>query len=179
MSSGFGAHSFQSPVLGESASMYYNSQLQSNDPSEMREIENPRFYQELLVWPSFYALVIVSRYLIRNWCIVNVQTNFMTQYLLQGRVQSRLQDSAIVEEKVEQDIQSVPNRQSLSPVPLQSKKSLTSSIPQTQKTKHRSSPPNQDRVLSATLRQLQQFGVNINLDSAQEKTTRATVESAR
>uniref|UniRef100_A0A8C1LIT2 STIL centriolar assembly protein n=1 Tax=Cyprinus carpio TaxID=7962 RepID=A0A8C1LIT2_CYPCA len=95
-----------------------------------------------------------------------------------GQVQSRLQDSAIVEEKVEQDQQSVPNRQSLSPVGLQSKRSLTSSIPQTQKMKHRSSPPDQDRVLSATLRQLQQFGVNINLDSAQGKTTHATVESA-
>ncbi|XP_042568351.1 SCL-interrupting locus protein homolog [Cyprinus carpio] len=143
MSSGFGAHSFQSPVLGESASMYYNSQSQSNDLSENGEIDNPRFYQELL-----------------------------------GQVQSRLQDSAIVEEKVEQDQQSVPNRQSLSPVDLQSKRSLTSSIPQTQKMKHRSSPPDQDRVLSATLRQLQQFGVNINLDSAQGKTTHATVESA-
>uniref|UniRef100_A0A671SX52 SCL-interrupting locus protein homolog n=1 Tax=Sinocyclocheilus anshuiensis TaxID=1608454 RepID=A0A671SX52_9TELE len=143
MSSGFGAHSFQSPVLGESASMYYNSQSQSNDLSENREIDNPRFYHELL-----------------------------------GQVQSRLQDSAIVEEKVEQDKPSVPNRQSLSPVGLKSKKSPTSSIPQTQKTKHRSSPPYQDRVLSATLRQLQQFGVNINIDSAQGKTTRATVESA-
>ncbi|XP_016131607.1 SCL-interrupting locus protein homolog [Sinocyclocheilus grahami] len=143
MSSGFGAHSFQSPVLGESASMYYNSQSQSNDLSENREIDNPRFYHELL-----------------------------------GRVQSRLQDSAIVEEKVEQDKQSVPKRQSMSPVGLQSKKSPTSSIPQTQKTKHRSSLPYQDRVLSATLRQLQQFGVNINIDSAQEKTIRATVESA-
>ncbi|XP_016376627.1 SCL-interrupting locus protein homolog [Sinocyclocheilus rhinocerous] len=143
MSSGFGAHLFQSPVLGESASMYYNSQSQSNDLPENREMDNPRFYKELL-----------------------------------GQVQSRLQDSAIVNEKVEQDQQSVPNRQSLSPVGHQSKKSQTSSIPQTQKMKHRFSPPDQDRVLSATLRQLQQFGVNIDLDSEQEKTTRATVESA-
>lgn len=103
----------------------------------------------------------------------------LTQFLLQGQVQSRLQDSAIVDEKVEQDQQSVPNRQSMSPVAHQSKKSQTSSIPQTKKMKHRSSPPDQDRVLSATLRQLQQFGVNIDLDSEQRKMTRATVESAR
>lgn len=101
----------------------------------------------------------------------------LTQFLLQGQVQSRLQDSAIVDEKVEQDQQGVPNR--LSPVGHQSKKSQTSSLPQTQKIKHRSSPPDQDRVLSATLRQLQQFGVNIDLDSEQRKMTRATVESAR
>ncbi|KAK2906884.1 hypothetical protein Q8A67_005869 [Cirrhinus molitorella] len=143
MSSGFGAHSFQSPVLGESASMYYNSQIQSNDLSENREMDNPRFYQELL-----------------------------------GQVQSRLQDSAAVDDKVELDQQSVLNRQSLSPVGHQSKKSPASPVPQTQKTKHRSSPPDQDRVLSATLRQLQQLGVNVDLDSAPGKTTRATVESA-
>ncbi|XP_056304333.1 SCL-interrupting locus protein homolog [Danio aesculapii] len=143
-SSGFGVQVFQSPVLGESASMYYHSQSQSKDLSENREIDNPRFYHELL-----------------------------------GQVQSRLQDSVIVEEKVEQDQQSVPKRQSLSPVGHQTRKpQTTSSIPQSQKTKQASSPPNQDRVLSATLKQLQQFGVNIDLDASQEKTTRATVESA-
>ncbi|XP_052447300.1 SCL-interrupting locus protein homolog [Carassius gibelio] len=142
MSSGLGAHLFQSPVLGESASMYYNSPSQSNDLPENTEIDNPRFYKDLLV-----------------------------------QVQSRLQDSVNVDEKVEEDQQSVPNRQSLSPVGHQSNKSPTSSIPQTQqKTKHRFSPPDQDRVLSATLRQLQQLGVNI--DSEQGKTTGATVESA-
>ncbi|NP_775351.2 SCL-interrupting locus protein homolog [Danio rerio] len=143
-SSGFGVQMFQSPVLGESASMYYQSQSQSKDLSENREIDDPRFYHELL-----------------------------------GQVQSRLQDSVIVEDKVEQDQQSLLKTQSLSPVVHQSRKPLTtSSIPQTQKTKQPSSPPNQDRVLSATLKQLQQFGVNIDLDSSQEKTTRATVESA-
>lgn len=143
-SSGFGAQLFQSPVLGESASMYYHSQSQNKDLPENREIDDPRFYHELL-----------------------------------GQVQSRLQDSVIVAEKVEQDQQSVPKRQSLSPVGHQSRKpQTTTSIPQSQKTKHASSPPNQDRVLSATLKQLQQFGVNIDLDSSQEKTTRATVESA-
>lgn len=101
-----------------------------------------------------------------------------TQFILQGQVQSRLQDSVNVDEKVEEDQQSVPNRQSLSPVGHQSNKSPTSSIPQTQqKTKHRFSPTDQDRVLSATLRQLQQLGVNI--DSEQGKMTGATVESAR
>lgn len=108
------------------------------------------------------------------------KTNLTIYFLLQGQVQSRLQDSVIVAEKVEQDQQSVPKRQSLSPVGHQSRKpQTTTSIPQSQKTKHASSPPNQDRVLSATLKQLQQFGVNIDLDSSQEKTTRATVESAR
>lgn len=53
MSSGFGDHLFPSPVLGESASMYYNSQSQSNDLSENREMDNPRFYKELLVWPNY------------------------------------------------------------------------------------------------------------------------------
>ncbi|XP_048020157.1 SCL-interrupting locus protein homolog [Megalobrama amblycephala] len=143
MSSGFGARSFQSPVLGESASMYYHSQSQSKELSENGEMDDPRFYQELL-----------------------------------GQVQSRLQDSMPVGEKVEQDQQSVSNRQSLSPVVRQSRKSPTTSIPQTQKPKHGSSPPDQDRVLSATLRQLQQFGVNLDLDSSQAKMTRATVESA-
>ncbi|XP_077082394.1 SCL-interrupting locus protein homolog isoform X2 [Siphateles boraxobius] len=141
MSSGFGAHSFSSPVLGESASMYYPSQLQSQNLSQNGEMDDPRFYQELL-----------------------------------GQVQSRLQGSTVVVEKVEQDQQSVSNRQSLSPVGRQSRKSQTTSIAQTQKDKHRSSPPDQDRVLSATLRQLQQFGVNV--DSSQAKMTRATVESA-
>lgn len=143
-SSGFGAHSFQSPVLGESASMYYHSQSQSKDLSENGEMDDPRFYRELL-----------------------------------GQVQSRLQDSTVAAEKLEQDQQSlVSNRQSLSPVGHQSRKSPTTSMPQTQKAKHRSSPPDQDRVLSATLRQLQQFGVNVDLDSSQAKMTRATVESA-
>ncbi|KAK7136930.1 hypothetical protein R3I93_017105 [Phoxinus phoxinus] len=143
MSSGFGAHSFSSPVLGESASMYYPSQSQSQNLSQNGEMDDPRFYQELL-----------------------------------GQVQSRLQGSTVVVEKVEQDQQSVSNRQSLSPVGRQSRKSPTTSIAQTQKAKHRSSPPDQDRVLSATLRQLQQFGVNVDLDSSQAKMTRATVESA-
>ncbi|KAI4872952.1 hypothetical protein NFI96_023634, partial [Prochilodus magdalenae] len=41
--------SFQSPVLGESASMYYRAQSpDSEDVSEDREIHNQRFFQELL-----------------------------------------------------------------------------------------------------------------------------------
>ncbi|XP_051977882.1 SCL-interrupting locus protein homolog [Xyrauchen texanus] len=141
-SSGFGAHSFQSPELGESASMYCNS-LRKN-LSESKAMDDPRFYQELL-----------------------------------GQVRSRLKDSASEEDKVEQDQQSVQNRQSLSPVCLQSRKSLpTSFMPESRSTKQRDTPPDQDRVLSATLRQLQQFGVNMELDSAQGKTTRSTVESA-
>ncbi|KAI7790934.1 SCL-interrupting locus protein homolog [Triplophysa rosa] len=140
-SSGFGAHSFQSPVLGESASMYYRSQ--SKDLSESREMDDPRFYQELL-----------------------------------GQVRSRLQDSG-EENKVDQDQHSVQNRQSLSPVGSQSRNSpSTPSAPQSQTVKQKGSPRNLDRVLSATLRQLQQFGVNMELDSTQEKTTRSTVESA-
>lgn len=66
MSSGFGARSFQSPVLGESASMYYHSQAQSKELSENGEMDDPRFYQELLVWPNFYALVAIFTYLICN-----------------------------------------------------------------------------------------------------------------
>lgn len=60
MLSGFGAHLFQSPVLGESASMYYNSQSQSNDLSENQEMDNPRFYKELLVRSNFYNFHIVN-----------------------------------------------------------------------------------------------------------------------
>ncbi|XP_065101003.1 SCL-interrupting locus protein homolog [Paramisgurnus dabryanus] len=141
-SSGFGAHSFQSPVLGESASMYYPSQ--SKDLSESREMDDPRFYQELL-----------------------------------GQVRSRLQDPMGEEDKVEQDQHRVQNRQNLSPVGRQSRKSPTnSSAPQSRTIKQKSSPPDKDPVLSATLRQLQQLGVNVELDSAHEKTTRSTVESA-
>ncbi|TRY94391.1 hypothetical protein DNTS_027937 [Danionella cerebrum] len=136
-STGLGAQSFQSPVLGESASMYYQSQSQLEGQPENGVIDDPRFYQELL-----------------------------------GQVQNRLQDSGEV--KVDQGQEDVPKRQSLSLLEYQSKK-LPAVHPNL---KQGSSPPNQDRVLSATLRQLQQFGVNVDLDSAQGKTTRATVESA-
>lgn len=66
MSSGFGAHSFQSPVLGESASMYYHSQSQSKELSDNEKMEDPRFYQELLVWPNFYPLVGIFIHLFCN-----------------------------------------------------------------------------------------------------------------
>lgn len=59
MSSGFGAHSLSSPVLGESASMYYPSQSQSQNLSQNGEMDDPRFYQELLVWPHFNTLVAI------------------------------------------------------------------------------------------------------------------------
>lgn len=59
-SSGFGAHSFQSPVLGESGSMYYRSQ--SKDLSESREMDDPRFYQELLVWVHAFFYLIMELY---------------------------------------------------------------------------------------------------------------------
>lgn len=84
-------------------------------------------------------------------------------------MKSRLQDCVPEEEKTERDVQSPRPRHSLSP---------------------RNSPPNQpalgeqnaegseeDRVFSATLRQLQSLGVNVELSTG--KSNRSTVESAR
>ncbi|XP_026786096.3 SCL-interrupting locus protein homolog [Pangasianodon hypophthalmus] len=125
--------SFPSPVLGESASMYYNSQSHDAEDSRNGEVPTQRFYQELL-----------------------------------GQVKSRLQDSVNEEEKTEQDVHSPRPRHSLSP---------------------RNSPPNkpalreqnaegseEDRVFSATLKQLQSLGVNLELSTG--KSNRSTVESA-
>ncbi|XP_053369800.1 SCL-interrupting locus protein homolog [Clarias gariepinus] len=126
------AVSFQSPVLGESASMYYNPQSQiTEDFSQNEEIPNDKFYQELL-----------------------------------GQVKSRLQDSITEEEKM--DAHSPHPRLSMSP---------QNSPPSKAALKEQNAEGSEeDRVFSATLKQLQSLGVSVELNTG--KFNRSTVESA-
>ncbi|XP_058256148.1 SCL-interrupting locus protein homolog [Hemibagrus wyckioides] len=126
------AGSFQSPVLGESASMYYN-QSQNTEDSQNGEIPDQRFYQELL-----------------------------------GQVKSRLQDCVTEEEKMEQNLHSPRPRHSLSP------KNSPPSKPALREQHAKGSE--EDRVFSATLKQLQSLGVSVEIDTG--KSIRNTVESA-
>ncbi|XP_047666344.1 SCL-interrupting locus protein homolog [Tachysurus fulvidraco] len=128
------AVSFQSPVLGESASMYFNSQSKDTEGfSQNGEIPDHRFYQELL-----------------------------------GQVKSRLQDSVTEEEIMEQDVYSLHPRHSLSP------RNSSPSKPALREQKVEGLE--EDRVFSATLKQLQSLGVSVELDTG--KSIRSTVESA-
>ncbi|XP_045079430.1 SCL-interrupting locus protein homolog [Coregonus clupeaformis] len=156
--SAFGDGSFQSPVLGESASMYYQSQSPQRDNTKSQETravkDDQRFYQDLL-----------------------------------GQVNSRLQGSVNEEEdEEEQDRQiSYPQQQKhcLSPRRVshsQSQQSSPSPVPlRSRRPEPREQPPGgKDQVLHATLRQLQQLGVNVDLDSADPggKATRSSMESS-
>uniref|UniRef100_A0A4W5RVW7 STIL centriolar assembly protein n=1 Tax=Hucho hucho TaxID=62062 RepID=A0A4W5RVW7_9TELE len=156
--SAFGDCSFQSPVLGESASMYYQSQSPQRDGTkseEPRAVEDDqRFYQDLL-----------------------------------GQVNSRLRGSVNEEVEEEEDRRtSYPRRErdSLSPRQVshcQSPQSSPSPVPVSSRRpepKGGEQPKGRDQVLHATLRQLQQLGVNVDLDSADPggKTRRSSVESA-
>uniref|UniRef100_A0A8C7W0H4 STIL centriolar assembly protein n=1 Tax=Oncorhynchus mykiss TaxID=8022 RepID=A0A8C7W0H4_ONCMY len=155
--SAFGDCSFQSPVLGESASMYYQSQSPQRDDTkseESRAMDDQRFYQDLL-----------------------------------GQVNSRLQGSVNEEVDEEEDQRpSYPRRESHSLSPrqvshCQSQQSSPSPVPVSSRRpepKGGEQPKGRDQVLHATLRQLQQLGVNVDLDSADPggKTRRSSVESA-
>ncbi|XP_030646968.1 SCL-interrupting locus protein homolog [Chanos chanos] len=143
-----GGRSFQSPVLGESISMYCQPESPTTDgSSEVKVADDPRFYQELL-----------------------------------AQVKSRLQDSVEEEEKVRRDecITHSRDRQSLSPTGQRSRDPPPKhSPPQPQKKDQKAKESGQDQVFSATLRQLQQLGVTVELDTALPgKATRSTVESA-
>ncbi|XP_045075849.1 SCL-interrupting locus protein homolog [Coregonus clupeaformis] len=156
--SAFGDCSFQSPVLGESASMYYQSQSPQRDGTKSQEPraveDDQRFYQDLL-----------------------------------GQVNSRLQGSVNEEVKEEEDRSTsytLRERHSLSPRQVshcQSQQSSPSPVPVSSRRpepKVEQQSGGRDQVLHATLRQLQQLGVNVDLDSADPggKTTRSSVESA-
>ncbi|XP_006635054.3 SCL-interrupting locus protein homolog [Lepisosteus oculatus] len=97
---------------------------------------------------------------------------------LLGQVNSRLQTS-ICEEEEEQDkwgnLQQTPgisperHPPQCSPLPQKNSKKNTSGTRQAS---------DQDHILSATLRQLQQFGVTVDLDSVRGKVTKTNVERA-
>uniref|UniRef100_A0A4W4G8H4 STIL centriolar assembly protein n=1 Tax=Electrophorus electricus TaxID=8005 RepID=A0A4W4G8H4_ELEEL len=132
--------SFQSLVLGDSASINYSSHsLDTEHISGDREVHEQRFYQELL-----------------------------------GQVKNRLQDS-VTENKVEEDVYNPCLRRS---------PSQKASPPNEPKPKPKGRSPEktvalseQDQVFSATLKQLHQLGVTVELDSQSVKASRSTVES--
>ncbi|KAL1023184.1 hypothetical protein UPYG_G00037410 [Umbra pygmaea] len=136
----------QSPVLGESASMYCQTQslqrygTKSQEPRAVDQ-EEQRFYQDLL-----------------------------------GQVNSRLHGNSGVEEREHGRRTSYPqDRHSISP----RQGSHCRSEPQPEPSL-RQPPGREDQVLHATLRQLKQLGVNVDLDSADpgSKAKRSSVESA-
>ncbi|KAI5101143.1 SCL-interrupting locus protein-like, partial [Silurus meridionalis] len=126
------AVSLESPVLGESASMYYSSRSHDKeDFPQNGETPSQQFYQELL-----------------------------------GQVKSRLQDSVTEEETSERDVRSP--RPSLSP---------GNSPPEKPAVKEQNvEGVEEDRVFSATLKQLLNLGVNMELNTGRSNHT--TVESA-
>uniref|UniRef100_A0A8C8GH00 SCL-interrupting locus protein n=1 Tax=Oncorhynchus tshawytscha TaxID=74940 RepID=A0A8C8GH00_ONCTS len=148
--SAFGDCSFQSPVLGESASMYYQSPQRDDTKSEeSKAMDDQRFYQDLL-----------------------------------GQVNSRLQGSVNEEVDEEEDQRtSYPRQENHSLSHCQSQQLSPSPVPVSSRRpepKGGEQPKGRDQVLHATLRQLQQLGVNVDLDSADPggKTRRSSVESA-
>ncbi|XP_062868725.1 SCL-interrupting locus protein homolog [Trichomycterus rosablanca] len=135
-SSDVGVSSFQSPVLGESASMYYDSQSRDTAAfSETGETQDHRFYQDLL-----------------------------------GQVNSRLRDS--VNEEEPSDTPAPRTRQSPSP----GSSPQTEPVRKEQSREKRPARSGEDQVYSATLKRLQQLGVNVELCT--ERNSCATVESA-
>ncbi|KAJ7993255.1 hypothetical protein DPEC_G00270550 [Dallia pectoralis] len=143
--SAFGEGSFPSPVLGESASMYYQARSPQRYGTENQESnvveDNPRFYQDLL-----------------------------------GQVNSRLQGNELCERRSSLEHE----RRSLSPSEVY-RWAQSEAQSETQSEPSRERPPgHRDQVLHATLRQLQQLGVNVDLDSADPgaKATRTSVENA-
>lgn len=115
----------------------------------------------------------------------------LTFFILpQGQVNSRLQGSVNEEVEGEEDQRtSYPRRESHSLSPrqvshCQSQQSSPSPVHVSSRQpepKGEEQPKGRDQVLHATLRQLQQLGVNVDLDSAdpEGKTRRTSVESAR
>uniref|UniRef100_A0A4W5P675 STIL centriolar assembly protein n=1 Tax=Hucho hucho TaxID=62062 RepID=A0A4W5P675_9TELE len=152
--SSFGDCSFQSPVLGESASMYYQSQSPQRDSTKSQEPraveDDQRFYQDLL-----------------------------------GQVNSRLQGTVNEEDEDEEEQDrrtSYPRQEKHLLSHCQSQQSYPIPVPLcSRKPEPREQPPGgKDQVLHATLHQLQQLGVNVDLDSANSggKVTRSSMESA-
>ncbi|KAJ8279674.1 hypothetical protein COCON_G00067400 [Conger conger] len=148
--SGVGGQDFQSAVLGESASMCYQSQSPVRDgqcQEAGHEEQDQKFYQELL-----------------------------------GQVHSRLQGCTSGDEEEEEEAKRLSHsksRESFSPPKSQPLCAFPSPKPRRQK---RNSSPKQsekDQVLQATLRQLKQLGVTVELDSTgRSKATRTTIDSA-
>ncbi|KAG5850133.1 hypothetical protein ANANG_G00078990 [Anguilla anguilla] len=142
---------FQSPVLGESASMCYQSQSPVRDGpcrEAGSEEQEQKFYQDLL-----------------------------------GQVNSRLQGCASEDEEEEGETtrpSHSKSRESFSPPKSKPLQAFPTS-PRPHRQKKNSSPKHSDKdqVLQATLRQLKQLGVTLELDSASpSKAIRTTVDSA-
>ncbi|XP_035268182.1 SCL-interrupting locus protein homolog [Anguilla anguilla] len=146
-----GGQEFQSPVLGESASMCYQSQSPVRDGpcrEAGSEEQEQKFYQDLL-----------------------------------GQVNSRLQGCASEDEEEEGETtrpSHSKSRESFSPPKSKPLQAFPTS-PRPHRQKKNSSPKHSDKdqVLQATLRQLKQLGVTLELDSASpSRAIRTTVDSA-